>query len=343
MATRFSEASPLATDPIEPFLTKTAAIRQDLDTKFAEYQQSLEERKLAISEELDRIEIEYKTGRREYSQKRSVLDQVKSNVKLQCETFKTMESTLLADVEKQIAILDKEYPEKELDLVLDTTFTEQIQRLGELELKILDKETPTIADAADFSSKPLPPVKIPEYSSGSKVKECKQPPRSPRDFTQMKEPILSAVKEGDGAGDLKYPQRVTIDPKTGNIFIADQTTHCVKIFSQQGEYKDAVRYNGNQLGYRFELVNPFVVYFFQDSLYVTSLLEKSFGALPQPCIFRFDLVNGSEAKFRYSMIVEVAGQMKVNSIDPELFVLTKLMETCMYATTRKGFKFLIKI
>ena len=113
------------------------------------------------------------------------------------------------------------------------------------------------------------------------------------------------MKQGDESADLKYPQRLAIDCKTGFIFIADQTSHCVKIFSQEGVYRGKVLHNSSinryGTGTKVELVHPFGVCFYEDYLYVTSHIEQNFNRDIQPCVFKFNRVEGSGTDFTYSL------------------------------------------
>ena len=129
--------------------------------------------------------------------------------------------------------------------------------------------------------------------------------------TTIEEPILCAVKQGDESADLKYPQRLAIDCITGFIFIADQTSHCVKIFSQEGVHRGRVLHNSSinrhGTGTKVELVHPFGVCFYGDYLYVTSHIEQNFNRDLQPCVFKFNRVEGSGTEFTYSLSTGTRG------------------------------------
>ena len=49
-------------------------------------------------------------------------------------------------------------------------------------------------------------------------------------------PLVSVCERGKGMKQLDWPRGVTVDNKTGKIYIADQTTHCVKVFDSSGKY-----------------------------------------------------------------------------------------------------------
>ena len=56
------------------------------------------------------------------------------------------------------------------------------------------------------------------------------------DYKSMKQPLVSFCEKGKGTEQLNCPRDVTIDNKTGNIYIADADNHCVKVFDSTGKY-----------------------------------------------------------------------------------------------------------
>ena len=56
------------------------------------------------------------------------------------------------------------------------------------------------------------------------------------DYKSKKQPLLSVCKKGKGMEQLNYPLGVTVDNKTGNIYIADYSNNCVKVFDSTGKY-----------------------------------------------------------------------------------------------------------
>ena len=56
------------------------------------------------------------------------------------------------------------------------------------------------------------------------------------DYESKKQPLVSVCEEGKGTGQLNRPQDVTVDNKTGNIYIADTDNNCVKVFDSTGKY-----------------------------------------------------------------------------------------------------------
>ena len=56
------------------------------------------------------------------------------------------------------------------------------------------------------------------------------------DYKSKKQPLVSVCEKGKGMGQLDWPRDVTVDNKTGNIYIADQYINCVKVFDSTGKY-----------------------------------------------------------------------------------------------------------
>ena len=59
--------------------------------------------------------------------------------------------------------------------------------------------------------------------------------RSGIDYKSKKQPLVSVCEKGKGMEQLNYPEGVTVDNKTGNIFIADCSNNCVKVFDSTGK------------------------------------------------------------------------------------------------------------
>ena len=60
--------------------------------------------------------------------------------------------------------------------------------------------------------------------------------RSGIDYKSKKQPLVSVCEKGNGKEQLDCPLGVTVDNKTGNIYIADQSNNCVKVFDRTGKY-----------------------------------------------------------------------------------------------------------
>ena len=56
------------------------------------------------------------------------------------------------------------------------------------------------------------------------------------DYASKTQSIISVCDVGTGNGQLYLPHDVTVDPNTGNIYVADNQNHCVKVFDNTAEY-----------------------------------------------------------------------------------------------------------
>ena len=52
---------------------------------------------------------------------------------------------------------------------------------------------------------------------------------------KMRDPIVSVGEKGTGMEQLNFPTGVSVENKTGHIYIADQGNHCVKVFTDNGK------------------------------------------------------------------------------------------------------------
>ena len=60
--------------------------------------------------------------------------------------------------------------------------------------------------------------------------------RSGIDYKSKKQPLVSVCEGGNGMEQLNTPFGVTVDDNTGNIYIADCSNYCVKVFDSTGVY-----------------------------------------------------------------------------------------------------------
>ena len=287
----------------DPFLKKTAQIRQELETRFKEYHLSLDKRKQELCTELDTAESEYKKNQLEHEQKLCAIEQIQANIKQQTESFKAMEDSFLIDVNKQKLLIEQEYSEKGIELLLDTEFSEKIQNLGTLKIDLLPEQVESSQTFLQSPETPPPQVKKKKLEVRQK-EHIPQDPLSSRDYTKITQPILTAVKQGDRDCDLKFPQRVAVHSVTGKIYIADQTSHCVKVYNQLGQYLSSI----GQLNIDKELVHPYGVCLYKNNLYITSLMAQTPSQYIQPFIFKFHIYIDNPT-FQYRASCGVHGSL----------------------------------
>ena len=291
----------------DPFLKKTAQIRQELETRFKEYHLSLDKRKQELCTKLDTAESEYKKNQLEHKQKLCAIEQIQANIKQQTESFKAIEDSMLAEVNKQKLLIEQDFSEKGIELLLDTEFSEKIQNLGTLKIDLLPEQ---VESSQTPVYETLPPQvkktkRIPPQMEVRQKEHIPQDPLSSRDYTEITQPILTAVKQGDRDCDLKFPQRVAVHYVTGKIYIADQTSHCVKVYNQQGQYLSRI----GQLNIDKELVHPYGVCLYKNNLYITSLMAQTPSQYIQSFIFKFHIdIDGPT--YQYSTSCGVHGSLE---------------------------------
>ena len=56
------------------------------------------------------------------------------------------------------------------------------------------------------------------------------------DYKSKKQPLVSVCEKGKEINQLYKPRGVTVDNKTGNIYVSDVQDHCVELFDSTGKY-----------------------------------------------------------------------------------------------------------
>ena len=72
------------------------------------------------------------------------------------------------------------------------------------------------------------------FAELNKLGELVEKVRSGVDYKSKVYPVVSVCEKGKGMEQLNDPCGVTVDNKTGNIYVADQWNHCVKVFDNSG-------------------------------------------------------------------------------------------------------------
>ena len=191
-------ANPLREDNYELELSR---VREEIKTKFAELIDCLKARENELLRELDNILASYLSYRNE-------LEKVN---------------------EKRDSLIEMRQRNEEEIAASNKSIQKNILRLIANELESI--ETPIEPKMVSFecdSNKLLA-----ELNSLVKLAEKV---RSGIDFKSKKQPLVSVCEKGKGMGQLYYPRGVTVDNKTGNIYIADQSSNCVKVFDSTGKY-----------------------------------------------------------------------------------------------------------
>ena len=177
-------------------------VRENIKTKFVGLIDCLKARESELLRELDEILASYLSYRSELekvNEKRHSLEKMKRLI------------------------------EEEIATSPVRSFQENI--VGQIITELASIETPIEPKMVSF-----------EYDSNKMLAELNklgklvERVRSGIDYKSKKQPLLSVCERGKGMEQLNNPLGVTVDNTTGNIYIADQSNHCVKVFDSTGKY-----------------------------------------------------------------------------------------------------------
>ena len=197
---RMATAYPIEAGNKDNYELEMNRVREKIKTKFVEFIDCLKARESELLRELDNILASYLSYRSE-------LEKVNER-KIALEITKSFhQNQLLTSPIKSI----------------HENFISQLNT----ELKLI--ETPIEPGTFTFeceSNKMLAEL--------NKLGELVTKVRSGIDYKSKKQPLLSVCQRGNGMEQLNNPLGVTVDNRTGNIYIADN--NCVKVFDSTGKY-----------------------------------------------------------------------------------------------------------
>ena len=191
-------ANPLIEDNYELELIR---MREKIKTKFVELIDCLKARESKLLRELDNILASYLSYRNELDkvneQKRD-LETTKTFLQNQVQTssVKAVHEDFIARVNTELGSIETPLEPKMVSFECDSD--KMLAELNNLG-KLVEK-----VNAIDYKSK--------------------------------KQPLVSVCEKGKGMGQLYCPSDVTVENETGNIYIADQSNNCVKVFDSTGKY-----------------------------------------------------------------------------------------------------------
>ena len=198
-------ANPLIEDNYELELTR---VREKIQTQFVELIDCLKAREGELLRELDNVLASYLSYRSELekiNEKKIALEATKTFLQNQLQTSPIKSDNVITQV--------------------NTDF------IARLNTALKSIETPIEHKMVSFecdSNKMLAELN----NLGKWVKKV----RSGIDYKSKKQPLVSVCEKGKGMEQLYKPRGVTVDNETGNIYIADQSNDCVKVFDGTGKY-----------------------------------------------------------------------------------------------------------
>ena len=192
-------ANPFIEDNYELELSR---VREKIKTKFVELIDCLKVRENTLLRELDNILASYLSYRRELekvNEKKIALETTKTfhQNQLQTSPIKSVHEDCITRVKIELKSIETPIEPKMVNFECDSNkMLAELNNLG----KLLEKV------------------------------------RSGIDYKSKKQPLVSVCEKGNGMGQLNLPRDVTVENETGNIYIADKSNNCVKVFDSTGKY-----------------------------------------------------------------------------------------------------------
>ena len=192
-------ANPMREDNYELELSR---VRENIKTKFVELIDSLKARERELLRELDNIlasYLSYKSELEKVNEKKIALERTKSihQNELANSPIKSVHENVISILNKELASIKTPIEPKMVSLECDSNkMLAELNKLG----KLVDKG------------------------------------RSEIEYKSKKQPLVSVCEKGKGMEQLNNPLGVTVDNKSGNIYVADYYNNCVKVFDSTGKY-----------------------------------------------------------------------------------------------------------
>ena len=177
-------------------------MRENIKTKFVELIDSLKARESELLRELDNIlasYLSYKSELEKVNGKRHSLEKMKllNEEEIATSPIRSFQENIVGLIIKELASIKTPIEPKMVSFECDSNkMLAELNKLGKLVEKV----------------------------------------RIGIDFTSKKQPLVSVCKKGKGMEQLNNPLGVTVDNKTGNIYVADHYNNCVKVFDSTGKY-----------------------------------------------------------------------------------------------------------
>ena len=199
---RMATAYPIEAGNEDNYELELSRVREKIKSKFVELIDCLKARESEMLRKLDNILASYLSYRSELekvSERKRDLETTKSFLqnKLLTSQNKSVHETCIAHVVTELTLIKTPIEPKMVSFECDSNkMLTELNKLGKLVEKV----------------------------------------RSGIDYKSKKQPLVSVCEKGKGMEQLNYPHGVTVDNRTGNIYIADQSNHCVKVFDSTGKY-----------------------------------------------------------------------------------------------------------
>ena len=192
-------AYPLREDNYELELSR---VRAKIKTKFVELIDCLKVRENELLRELDNILTSYLSYRSELekvNEKRDYLEKLKrhNEEEITVSPIRSLQETILGEIARELESIKTPIEPKMVSFECDSN-----KMLAEL-------------------------------NNFGKLVEIV---RSGIDYKSKKQPLVSVCEKGKGMEQLSLPSDVAVENETGNIYIADVSNNCAKVFDSTGKY-----------------------------------------------------------------------------------------------------------
>ena len=192
-------ANPLIEDN---YALELSRVREKIKTKFVELIDCLKARESKLLRELDNILTSYFSYRSELekvNEKKRDLENMQNALKgiVTTSPVKNIQGNILLQISTELKSIETPIEPKMVSFECDSNkMLAELNNLGKLVEKV----------------------------------------RTEIDYKSKKHPLVSVCEKGKGIEQLSLPRDVTVDNETGNIYIADQSNICVKVFDRTGKY-----------------------------------------------------------------------------------------------------------
>ena len=195
-------AYPIEAGNTDNYELELSRMRENIKTKFVELIDCLKGRESELLRELDNILASYLSYRSELekvNEKKIEIEETKiyHQDKLERSHIKSIHENTILKLTTELALIEFPIKPKMVTFECDSNkMLAELNKLGKL---------------------------------GEKV-------RTGIDYKSKKQPLLSVCEKGKGMEQVNFPAGVTVDNKSGNIYVADQSDNCVKVFDSTGKY-----------------------------------------------------------------------------------------------------------
>ena len=199
---RMATAYPIEAGNEDNYEVELSRVRENIKTKFVELIDCMKARESELLRELDDIlasYLSYKSELEKVNEKRHSLEKMKrlNEEEIATSPVRSFQENIVGQIIKELKSIKTPIEPKMVRFECDSNkMLAELNKFGKLVERV----------------------------------------RSGIDYKSKKQPLLSVCQRGNGMEQLNNPRGVTVDNRTGNIYIADHSNNCVKVFDTTGKY-----------------------------------------------------------------------------------------------------------